>query len=92
MVIFTRFTLFVSALTVLHSMFLNDGEVVFSLFRILYKFSRFNFCSCDNICSGLFGCVFGCVEFPFSEDGGSFRLGCFCLLIFDVSGTDSLHG
>ena len=51
----------------------------------LFKFSRFNFCSCDCVCSGLFGCaVFGCVGFPFSEVGGSFRMGSFCLLIFDV--------
>ena len=75
----TSFILFDSALTVLHSLFLNNCKVVFSLFKILFKFSRFNFCSCDSVCSGLFGCaVFGCVGFPFSEVGGSFRLGCFC--------------
>ena len=68
-------------------MFLNDGKVVFSLFIILLKFSRFNFCSCDSVCSGLFACaVFGYVGFPFSEVGGSFRMGCFCLLIFAVPG------
>ena len=78
----TWFILFVSALTALHSMFLNDGKVVFSLFIILFNFSRFNFCSCDSVCSGLFGCV----ELPFSKVGGSFRLGCFCLLIFNVPG------
>ena len=69
-------------------MFLNDIYVVFSLFIILFKFSSCTFCSCDSVCSGLFGCAtFGCVEFQFSEVGGSFRLSCFCLLIFDVSGT-----
>ena len=83
----TWFTLFVSALTILDSMFLNDGKVIFSLFIILFKFSTFNFCSCDSVCSGLFGCaVFGCVEFSFSEVGGSFRMGCFCLLLFNVRG------
>ena len=68
---------------VLHSIFLNDGKSVFLLFIILFKFSRFIFCSCDIVCYGLFGCV----EFPFSEVGGTFWLGCFCLLIFYVSGT-----
>ena len=59
-------------------MFPNDGKVVFSLFKIPFKFSRFNFCSCDSVCSGLFGCAeFGYVGFPFSEVGGSFRLGSF---------------
>ena len=68
-------------------MFLNDGKVVFSLFIILFKLSRFNFCSCDNVCSGVFGCaVFCCVEFSFSNVGGSFRIGCFCLLMFYVPG------
>ena len=76
----TWFTLFVFALTILHSMFPNDGKVIISLFIILFKFSRFNFCSCDNVCSGLFGwAVFGCVEFSFSEGGGSFQMGnCVC--------------
>ena len=33
------------------------------------------------------GCaVFGSVGFLFSEVGDSFRMGCFCLLIFDVPG------
>ena len=36
----TWFTLFVSALTNLYSMFLNDGK----LFKILIKFFRINFC------------------------------------------------
>ena len=80
----TWFTLFVSALTILHSMFLNYGKVVFSLFKILFKLFRINFCSC--VSSWLFCCVvFGCVGFPFSEVG-SFWMGYFCLLIFDVSG------
>ena len=68
-------------------MFLNDGKVVFSLFIILFKFFRFIFCSCDSVCSGLVGCaVFGWVGFLFSEVGGPFRMGCFCLLIIDVPG------
>ena len=75
------------AVTILHSMLLNDGVVVFSLFKILFKFSRFNFCSCDRVCSGLFCCaVFGWLGFPFSEIGGSFRMCCVCLIIFDVPG------
>ena len=42
-------------------MFLNDGKVVFSLFIILFKFSGFNFCWCDSVYSGLFGCaLLGC--------------------------------
>ena len=69
-------------------MFLNDGKVVFSLSIILFKFSRFTFCSCVSDCSGLLGCALcGCVVFPFSKVGRSFRLGCFSLLIPDVSGT-----
>ena len=66
-------------------MLLNDGKVIFSLFIILYKFSRFNFCFCDSVCLVLFGCaLFGCVVFPFSEVGASFLLGYFCFLILDV--------
>ena len=43
------------------------------------------------MCSGLLGCaLFGRVVFPFSEIGGSFRLGCFSLLIPDVPGTNTL--
>ena len=62
------FVLFVSALTVLDSMFLNNGMVVFSQFKILFKFPRLNFHSCESVCSGLFGCaVFGCVGLPFSK-------------------------
>ena len=58
-------------------MFLNDGKIVFSPLIILFKFSRFAFCSCVSVCSGLFGCaLFGCVAFPFSKVGGSIRLGC----------------
>ena len=67
-------------------MFLNDSKVVFSLFIILFKFSRFTFCSCDSICFGLFGCAFSCVVLSFSEVCGSFLLGYFCLLILDVFG------
>ena len=68
-------------------MFLNDGKVVFSLFKILFKFLRINFCSCVSVCSGLFCCVvFGWVGFSFSEVDCSFWMGCFCLLIFDVPG------
>ena len=63
-------------------MFLSDGKVVFSPFIIPFKFSRFTFCSCVSVCSGLIGCaVFGCVAFSFSKVGGSILLGCFCLLI-----------
>ena len=81
----TWFTLFVSALTILHSIFLNDGKVVFSLFKILFKFLRINFCSCVSVSFRLFCCVaFGWVGFPFSEGGGSFWMDCFCLLIFDA--------
>ena len=84
----TWFTLFVSALTILHSMFLNDGKVVFSLFKILFKIFKINFCSCVSI--RLFYCVVFCwVGFPFSIVG-SFWMGCFCL-IFGVSGNVFLH-
>ena len=83
----TGFILFVSVLTVLHSMFLNDGKIIFSLFIILFKFSRFIFCSCDSVSFGLLGWVlFGWVALPFSEDCSSFLLGCFCLTTLDVSG------
>ena len=69
-------------------MFLNDAKVVFSQFKSLFKFSTFNFCSCDSVSSGLFGCtVFGYVGFPFSEIVGSFRLGYFYWLIFNVPGS-----
>ena len=49
-------------------MLFDDDNVVLSLFIILFKFSRFNFSSCDSIYSA----VFGWVGFPFSEVGGSF--------------------
>ena len=66
----------------------NDGKVVFSLFIILFLFSRFNFCSCNSVCFGLFGCaLFGCVAFTFTVVSGSFLFDCFHLLILDVSGT-----
>ena len=81
----TWFTLFVLALTVLHSMFLNDGNVVFSLFKILFKFPRLNFCSCESVCSGLFGWeVFGCVRVSTFRNCWFISVGLFCLLIFDV--------
>ena len=80
----TWFTLFVCALAILHSIFLNDGKVVFSLLEILFNFFRINFCS--RVSSRLFCCVvFGRVGFSFSEVG-SFWMGCFYLFIFDVSG------
>ena len=64
-------------------MFLNDGKVVFSQFIILFKFSRFIFCSCDSVSLGLLSCaLFGCVAFPFSEVGSSFMLGWFLFLFF----------
>ena len=67
-------------------MFLSDGKVVFSSFIIFFKFSSFVFCTSIIVCSVLFGWVpFGCVVFLFSEVGDSFRFGCFCLLILDVS-------
>ena len=80
----TWFTLFISALTILHSMFLNDGKVVFSLLKILFKFFKINFCSYVSI-RLLCWIVFCWVGFPFSEVGW-FWMGCFCLLIFAVSG------
>ena len=36
-------------------MFPNGSKVVFFLFLILFKFSRFAFCSCVSVGSGLFG-------------------------------------
>ena len=62
--------------------------VVFSLFMILFTFSRFIFCSWDSVSSWLLGCVlFGSVVFSFSEVGSLFSLDCFCLTPLDVSGT-----
>ena len=67
-----------------YSPFLNYCKVVVLLFKILFKFSRFNFNSFDSICSWMFGCaVFGRVGFPFSEVGSLLGIGYFCLLIFD---------
>ena len=64
-----------------------EGRIVFSLFMILFTFSRFAFCSCDSV-SWLFGSVsFGSVVFSFAEVCGSFSLGCFCLTPLGVSGT-----
>ena len=66
-------------------MFLNYDKVVLSLFIILFRIVFFSF---DSVCFGLCGCVLlDFVAFPYSEVGGSFRLGCFCLLIVDMSGT-----
>ena len=80
--------MFVSILSVLHSMFLNDSKVVFLLFIILFTFSRFIFCSCDNVSFGLLGCAwFGRVAFSFSDVGSSFLFRCFCLIILDVPGS-----
>ena len=68
-------------------MFRNDGKVVFSLFMILFKFSRFIICSFDSVSLMLFVCaLLGCVAFPFSKVGSSFLLGYFCLSTLDVSG------
>ena len=62
------FILFVSILSVFHSMFLNEGRIVFSLFMILFTFSRFTWCSCDSVSSWLFDSVsFGSVVFSFAE-------------------------
>ncbi len=48
-------------------MFLSGGKVVFSLFIILFKFSRFTFFFV-SICAGMFGCVLsGCVAFHFPK-------------------------
>ena len=61
--------------------------LVFSLFIILFIFSWFIFCSCDSICSRLLDFAL----FPFSKVGGTFWLGSFCLVIFNVCGTVFLH-
>ena len=73
------FILFVSILSVFHSMFLNEDRKVFSLLMILFIFSRFTFGSCDCVSSWLFGSVsFGSVVFSFVEVCCSFSLDCFC--------------
>ena len=78
----------VSVLTVLNSMFISDGKVVFSPFMILFKFSRFTFCSCVSVISVLFGCMlfgceaFGCVACLVSKVGCSFWLDCFVFFCF----------
>ena len=71
----------VSILIVVHSIFLCDGKVVFCSFIILFKFSKFIFCSCVSVCSVLFGVV----VFLFSEIGDSFRFDCSCLSVLGVS-------
>ena len=63
-------------------MFLNDGRLVFSLFIILFTFSRSVFCSCDSVSLGLLGSV----AFSFSKVGRSFLVCCFWLALFDESG------
>ena len=69
-------------------MFLNEGRIVFSLFIILFTFSRFTFCSCDSVSSWLFDSVaFGSVVFSFAEVGGSFSLDCSCSTPLGVSVT-----
>ena len=68
----------VSVLTILHSMFLSDGKVVFFQFIILFKFSLNLFFV--RVCSVLFGVVF-----LFSEVGCSFRLVYSCVSILSVS-------
>ena len=77
-----------SILSVFHSMFLNEGRIVYSRLMILLIFSRFIFCSCDSVFTWLLGSVsFGSVVFSFSEVGNSFSLDCFCLTPLDMSGT-----
>ena len=61
-------------------MFLNDERVVFTLLIILFRFSRFVFCSCDSISVGLLGSV-AC---SFSTVGCSFLKCCFWLAPLDV--------
>ena len=78
----TWFIFSMSILTVLHSMFLSDGKVVFFLFIIIFKFSKFIFCSCASVCSTM---SFGCAVFLFSEVDGSFRLDWSCLSIVGMS-------
>ena len=62
----TSFIFSVFVLTVLQSMFLSNDKVVFFSSIILFKFSKFIFCSSVNVCNVLFGCV----VFLFSEVGG----------------------
>ena len=73
-------------------MFLNDDKVVFSLFIILFRFSRNTFCSYDSFSLGLL-CreLFGCVAFPFSKVGSSFLFDCFCLRTLYLSSTVLLY-
>ena len=58
-------------------MFLNDGRVVFTLFIILFRFSRFVCCSCDSVSVGLLGTV----AYSFSRVGSSFLI-CCCFFFF----------
>ena len=60
-------------------MFFNNGSVVFFPIHDFLSFSRFTFCSCDNVSSWLLGSVsLGSLVFLFSEVGSSFSLDCFC--------------
>ena len=74
--------MFVSVLSVLHSMFLNDGRVVFTLFLILFRFSIFVCCSYDIVSARLLGTV----AYSFSRVGSSFLICCFWLAPLDVFG------
>ena len=74
--------LFVSVLSVLHSMFLNDMRVILTLFIILFRFSRFVCCSCDSVSVGLLDTV----AYSFSIVGSSFLISCFWLVPLDGLG------
>ena len=63
-------------------MFLNDRRAVFTLFIILFRFSRFVCCSCDSVSVGLLGTV----AYSFSRVGSSFLICCFWLVPLDVFG------
>ena len=63
-------------------MFLNDGRVVFTLFIILFRFSRFVCCSCDSVSVGLLGTV----AYSFSRVSSSFLICCFWLVLLGVFG------
>ena len=80
------FILFVSVLTVLHYMFPNDGKLVFSLFIILFRFSKFTFCSCNSVCFVLMLVHYLLYGFSIFRSWRFILLSCFCLLI-DASGT-----
>ena len=56
--------------------------MVFTLFIILFRFSRFVRCSCDSVSVGLLGTV----AYSFSRVGSSFLICCFWLAPLDVFG------